>query len=104
MAQKKDLTLVDFKDELLFILSFEEPPQAKEVNNICKSYGFIPKTKFVPNIETLPFSISSGKGFGILDTESRIKVHPGFKYFELDTSNTISMIWKKTTKTQLLNF
>lgn len=97
LANNIDLDITSFKNDILYVLSSEEAPLAKAANeSICRSKRFTPNIKLMPNIESILLALSSGKGYTILDQCSRIKDTPAFKYFQINTSTTISAVWKKS--------
>lgn len=96
LAQRENLKLIDFKDDILYVLSNEETPHAKEINEfICKSKGFAPKIEFKSNLESILLALSFGKGYAILDCQSRVKDNLSFQHFKMETFNTVSVVWKK---------
>jgi DNA-binding transcriptional LysR family regulator len=96
LAAKKDPTILDFKDDILYILDTDYAPHAKPINeSYCKAKGFIPRIKIIPNIDSLLLAIESGTGYAILDTQQRIMVNPNFKHFELDIDQSVCAVWKK---------
>jgi DNA-binding transcriptional LysR family regulator len=96
LAAKKNPTISDFKDDTLYVLDPDYTPLAKPINeSYCKSKGFIPRIKMMPNIDSLLLAIESGTGYAILDTQQRIVFNSNFKYFELDIYQTICAVWKK---------
>lgn len=104
LAQKEKLDILDFKEDILYVISSEETPLGKDINeSICKSKGFIPRIKLMNNTESILLALSSGRGYTIMDYWSRIKDTPSFSYFKIDTFNTVSMVWKKTNINPALN-
>lgn len=96
LAKKEKQDIFDFKEDTLYVISSEETPVGKNINeSICRSKGFIPKIKLMNNTEAILLALSSGKGYTIMDYWARIKDNPSFGYFKIDTFNTMSMVWKK---------
>jgi DNA-binding transcriptional LysR family regulator len=98
LAPKKNLAITDFKDDVLYVLTTEETPMSLIKSELyCKSKGFIPKIKAVPNIDSIIFALELGGGGGytLLDEWQRIKDHPSFRYLILDIDNAAIAIWKR---------
>jgi DNA-binding transcriptional LysR family regulator len=103
LAEKNDLSILDFKDDILYILSSDETPLARIINEAyCKSKGFIPKVKELPNVDSLFMAIGSGKGYTILDKFQFAKTAKIFKYIELDDYINICIFWKKDNANNFL--
>jgi len=95
LAGKQDLGIADFKDDTLYILSKEEFPFMKQDHTAyCKSKGFIPRFKSMPNLDSILLALQNGTGYTILDSWIRQKNDPVFRYLPLDTSIIISNVWK----------
>jgi DNA-binding transcriptional LysR family regulator len=96
LAGKKNLSIVDFKDDVLYTLSEEETSMAKTMSELyCKSKGFIPVIKTVPNKESILLALERGSGYTIMNHWERAKDHPSFKYIELDVTEIVYMMWKE---------
>jgi DNA-binding transcriptional LysR family regulator len=96
LAEKKELTITDFKDDILYTFSPDIDPMAKTVNDqYCKSKGFIPIIKTVSNFESILLAIEAGRGFTIVSKYNRVINNKVFKYLELDDSITFCAVWKK---------
>jgi DNA-binding transcriptional LysR family regulator len=103
LAAKADLTITDFKDEILYILSADETPLARTINEAyCKSKGFIPTIKTLPNSDSVLLAVESGKGFTILDKWQRIIKSRSFKLLELDDTVVVSAVWRKDNANAVL--
>lgn len=90
---------IDFKDELLYVLSSREAPVAKSVNEeICRTYGFMPEIKIMPNLDSIILAIESGKGFALFNDLTRIKDSSLFRYLKLDNMQGIVAVWKSKNK------
>jgi DNA-binding transcriptional LysR family regulator len=104
LAQNDNLSLIDFKDETLYILSPNEMPWLHTVyESYCNSKGFVPKIKTFPNMESIYLALDSGKGYAILDQWIRVKQNAVYKYFELDKYLTVSAVWKNENHNPALN-
>jgi DNA-binding transcriptional LysR family regulator len=96
LAGKSDLSILDFKDDALYLLSSGETPFARSVNETyCKSKGFMPKIKEMPNLDSIFLAIGSGSGYTILDKLHRSVNTSLFKSIEIDNYVNICAIWKK---------
>jgi DNA-binding transcriptional LysR family regulator len=96
LAEKNDLVITDFKDDILYTFSSDIDPNAKIINEqYCKSKGFIPIIKTVSNFESIILAIEAGRGFTIVSKWNRIINNKGFKYIELDDSIAFCAVWRK---------
>lgn len=67
-ADKKNLTLVDFKDETFIVVSNDEIKGSDVyVRNLCMENGFVPHIKFVKNIHSMLASVQNGLGVAFYD-------------------------------------
>jgi DNA-binding transcriptional LysR family regulator len=104
LAGKKDLSIVDFKDDVLYTLSEEETPMAKAKSELyCNEKGFVPVIKTLPNKDSVLLALERGSGYTIVDQWEWAKDHPSFKYIELDVTDSVCMIWKKDNPNSSLN-
>jgi DNA-binding transcriptional LysR family regulator len=104
LAAKNDLTIADFKDDVLYTLSTEETPLAwTRSEAYCNSKGFVPKIKTVPNIDSILLALERGSGYTLFDQWHRIKDHPSFRYIHCDISDTVCAVWKKDNPNTVLN-
>jgi DNA-binding transcriptional LysR family regulator len=104
LAQKDELSIIDFKDETLYTLSLNEMPWLHTVyESYCKSKGFVPKIKTFSNLESIYLALDSGRGYAILDQWVRVKQNSVYKYFELDKYLTVSAVWKNENHNPALN-
>jgi DNA-binding transcriptional LysR family regulator len=96
LAQKSDLSILDFKDDILYVVSSAETDLAKPINeSYCKSKGFIPNIKEMPNLDSILLALGSGKGYAVQDKFQRAVNLPHLKYIELDDYLNIYAVWKK---------
>jgi hypothetical protein len=68
----------------------------------CKSKGFIPTIKTLPNHDSILMAVEGGKGFTILDKWNRAINNRSFKHIELDDSIAISAVWRKDNTNAVL--
>lgn len=91
----------DFKNEMFLVVSQDEASYAKDLLiTYCKPYGFIPKIKFVKNIDSMLAGVQNGMGVAILDDWSRTKNQSDFGYVLMNSTNLVSLAWKKDSKNQ----
>jgi DNA-binding transcriptional LysR family regulator len=103
LAEKRDLTVTDFKDDIFFILSEDENPQIRQNNETyCKSKGFIPRFKELPNLDSILLALQTGSGYTIVDYWIRDKDNPNFKYTPIDIFLSISDVWKADNGNRVL--
>jgi DNA-binding transcriptional LysR family regulator len=90
------LSIRDFKDDILYTLTEEEAPFLRQINeDYCKSKGFIPKIKTLPNLESIFLALQTGEGYTIIDNWTWERNNANFKSLQLDTFFTVSGVWKK---------
>ncbi|MDR0719443.1 MAG: LysR family transcriptional regulator [Treponema sp.] len=103
LAQKEDLNITDFKDDVFFCTDKEEAPFLRETHEAyCRSKGFIPHFKYLPNMESILFALQNGTGYTILDKLVRIRNDSTFKYVPLDTYLTLQFVWKANNNNRAL--
>ena len=90
LASKDDLTLSDFKDETFIVFEGEFIDTRKLVMDFCAPYGFQPKVRIVPNIESMIFEVETGGGVAIFDEWIRYKHNPTLGYIEIGGKHNIS--------------
>jgi DNA-binding transcriptional LysR family regulator len=104
LAEKENLSITDFKDDVLYTVSEEDTPTAKAMSeSCCKSKEFIPEIKTLANLDSVLLAIEGGSGFTLLNHWMRTKDHPSFRYIELDITDSVCMIWKKDNPNASLN-
>jgi DNA-binding transcriptional LysR family regulator len=105
LAQKENLSIRDFKDDIFFCTSEKEHPFLRESHETyCRSKGFVPHFRFLPNMESIIFALQNGNGYTIFDDLVRVKNHSAFKYVRLDNYLTISYVWKTDNSNKALKF
>ena len=103
LTKKQDLTPYDFRNETFYIVANEEANNRElEVRNYCKSYGFVPRLKRVPNMESIFASVENGLGVMFFDTWGQNINTSSFKYILLDSNHEISMAWNRTNKSKIV--
>lgn len=97
LANKPDLNLYDFHNNMFYILSEEEISSAKyKVRDTCETYGFSPKIGVVLNIETKIAELQTGEGVAFFDAWSRELHNSLFRWIPLDSFHTVAIAWNKT--------
>ncbi|MBV7272561.1 LysR family transcriptional regulator [Clostridium sp. PL3] len=103
LAKKQDLTPYDFRNETFYIVANEEAHNSElEVRNYCKSYGFVPRLKRAPNMESIFASVENGLGVMFFDTWGQNINTSSFKYILLDSNHEISMAWSRSNKSEIV--
>lgn len=98
LANKKDLTLNDVKNEDFVIISRDESPKGFDgIVNLCKRHGFTPNiVKQLPNIESLLLCVESGMGVALFDSNIRMQDNKNLKGFKIDDDSiSVIMAWRK---------
>ncbi len=91
------MTVADFKDDIFWVVSEEEVPRAPEfVRSYCAPYGFEPKVRTVPNIESMLSALQNGLGVAIMDVWQRDLTNEDFRYLTLASSHIVSLAWRKS--------
>jgi DNA-binding transcriptional LysR family regulator len=81
LAGKKNITIMDFRDDIFYIVSDDETHIARQNNEAyCKSKGFIPRFQTLPNLDTMLLALQSGNGYTIIDEWIWAKDNPNFNY------------------------
>lgn len=75
LANKKDLTLWDLRNENFVVISPEESPRGFQLFfEECGSYGFTPKvTRRLSSLESLMLCVETGCGIALLDHNTRLE-------------------------------
>lgn len=91
------MTVADFKNDTFWVVSEEEVPRAAEfVRSYCAPYGFEPKVRTVPNIESMLTALQNGLGVAIMDVWQRDRTNEAFRYLTLPSSHAVSLAWRKS--------
>lgn len=98
LANKKDLTLNDVKNEDFVIISRDESPKGFDgIVSLCRRHGFTPNiVKQLPNIESILLCVESGMGVALFDTNIRIQDNKNLRGFKIDDDSiSVIMAWRK---------
>lgn len=91
----------DFKNDTFLVVSEDEASYAKDLLiTYCKPYGFIPKIKYVKNIDSMLAGVQNGMGVAILDDWTRTKNQSDFGYVLMNSTNLVSLAWKTDSNNQ----
>jgi DNA-binding transcriptional LysR family regulator len=105
LAHRKNLDIRDFRDDVMYVLSPDVTPAARQTaETYCRSKGFVPKIKFMPNNDSILLAIETGEGYAIFDTKLKSINNPNFGYIKLDIQNTICLVWKKDNSNKALEY
>jgi DNA-binding transcriptional LysR family regulator len=103
LADKPDLQIKDFRNDLFYILREEEIPTVRiTLGKYCQNNGFIPQFKKFPNVDSILLAIESGVGCSILNRKMRICNNTAYKWLELNMAIPIGFIWKKSNTNPVL--
>lgn len=71
LAKKKQLDLIDIKDELMYIISPDESARGGDkLISTCQRAGFTPeKIRYVPNLPSMAMAIKQGNGVTLCGSE-----------------------------------
>lgn len=96
LAERSDLTPIDFKDEKFFVPTADEATQA-ETNNMryCRPFGFAPSQVKVDNIESMLFNVQSGFGVAIIDEWALASAGEDFRSVDLNAECQVLLAWKE---------
>lgn len=111
LAQKEDLTLEDFKDQIFFCLENEQVPRKVTTSQkLFEAAGFRPKVEMLKSVDAISVALLTGTGYAILDDATRIFNYRGIRHVMLGESHIISLVTPKkhrqsieTLRTYLLN-
>lgn len=93
----RQMTPIDFKDAFFYVVSEDDVPRAAEfVRGYCAPYGFEPKIRTVPNIESMLSVLQNGLGVAIMDTWQRDCTNADLRYITLNSSHAVSLAWRKS--------
>lgn len=96
LAQKKNLTLADFKDEPFFVIT----PQSGAANpmeqltlDVCQAAGFTPKIEHVPSSASVLLRLQGGSGAQITSEWTGACKLPIYRMMPLSHKLNISAVW-----------
>lgn len=97
LAQKKNLSIADFKNETFYVLSEDEKPGAKILQKeFCGAKGFTPAFQEFPNIDSIFLALKMGTGCALFDNSMRTSTNKAYRWFEVGKMIEIGFVWKKT--------
>lgn len=103
LVDKADLKPEDFKDELFLVTHSNRSTYIVDlVNGFCEPYGFTPRIHEVKNPESLFNNVISGQGVAITDEWSWNSIKEHCLALRLDSTYTISAVWRKDNTNPLL--
>lgn len=84
LASKKNLTLLDCKDEIFVMISPEDNAESSPlIIEACNRVGFKPKYCFASNLYEQMLWVEAGKGITILDNRMELKTNPYIKFVKM---------------------
>jgi DNA-binding transcriptional LysR family regulator len=101
MANKKNPTLQDFKDETFLVLAESDSDViAGQHRRVCQEAGFTPKQRIVPTYGTLVMLLEMGVGISVLNVWHSLRNVPNLKFLKMtDVGNQIEAVaWHKDNK------
>jgi DNA-binding transcriptional LysR family regulator len=99
LAGSASVTPADFRNETFLVPQEKGEGGAQEVvRTSMAGYGFVPKMKTVPNIESMLSGVQNGLGVAVSDYWSRERSNDAFRYLMLDTEHMIGLAWSKSNK------
>ena len=94
-GREGELTPYDFKDEEFLTVSSEEYDYVADlIRSVCRPYGFTPKVQPVHSTDAMIMGVQCGLGVAVTDVWSRALDNKGFQFILLDSTHTLSMVWK----------
>ena len=99
LAKQAHLTLIDFKDEVFYLVSMAETKTgSSKVFETCQRAGFTPKNvKYVSNFSSLELLLEQGKGVAICGKHVSKEFEDSIHLIPIEndlTDNYISLAWK----------
>ena len=96
LAEKDDLSLIDFKDEPFYIIA----PNPQEINpmeqlaiQLCRNAGFEPRLEYAPNSASILMRLQSGVGAQITCQWTCASHFPVYKTLPLERRLNICAAW-----------
>jgi DNA-binding transcriptional LysR family regulator len=103
LSQKKNPDITEFRDDIFYVLTEDETPMVRQIcEDYCKSKGFLPHFKVLPNLNSILLALQNGYGYTIVDEWTRLRKDPNFINVELDMCFTISDVWKEDNENKAL--
>ena len=93
----------DFAESTCYCVAEQShSPTANRLVQYCTYYGFVPRTVFLPNIESVLSNIVLGNGFAILDGFTQVDYAQNLERILIQPPHRASMAWLKTSTNELL--
>lgn len=84
LADREDLSLLDFKDEVLLTVSDEETPWiTRMLKESCREAGFEPKLRVADSYRSMIAMLEMGQGIFATNTEHYLYNHPQLKFVKV---------------------
>lgn len=99
LARIQNAAPADFSGETFLVPMDRELGAAQEtVKTSLMTYGFEPRIRMVPNIESMLSGVQNGLGVAVSDLWSREKSNEAFRYVEMNTRHVICLAWNKVNR------
>jgi DNA-binding transcriptional LysR family regulator len=98
LAQKNELTPMDFRNEVFIYVvdkTTTTPSMKKSLNSFNDCYGFFPRVKEVPDVDSLYFMVESIQGVALMDSWCRMKLNSKIRSLKTDFNETIVLAWSE---------
>ncbi|SHI95755.1 LysR family transcriptional regulator [Parasporobacterium paucivorans] len=93
LAEKKNLSLIDLKDEMFVMISPEDNSNSSPlIFQACQKAGFKPKHCFASSLAEQILWVEVGKGVTILDDRTSLKMNPYIKFVEMESDWDPSLV------------
>lgn len=90
-------SLADFSEQYFLVTDDNECPDVRQSNlRLTRPFGFSPKFKTVPNIESMMWGVTHGDGVAIMDSSVSFG-KSNIESLVLPESHVIMMVWPKTS-------
>lgn len=101
LSKKDNLSLEDFKDQTLYTFISDIVPFDIISNKaLFAKHGFVPRVKALSTLDAVVNAISTGSGYALFDSFSRIKDNKEFKGFELNESHDVCIAVPKESRSE----
>ena len=100
LADKKNLNLSDFKEDIFIVTSQDDSPEGIEfIEKLCNNYGFLPK-KYIqaPTLQSQILSLESSLGISILDSSLRTYKNKNIRFIKINNKDAVvnvNAVWRK---------
>lgn len=101
VASKSSVSLLDFRDEVIFMTSKLSQSIFQKSLKLCQACGFDPKIEITSDLASIMLKIQAGEGVMLVDTWYRERFNPVYSSFGTGCTHPVSVGWSSENKLPL---